>query len=46
MRNVGPEDNFLQKVRDLATARNIVLFLMNALLALEKPMAESIKNSM
>ena len=25
MRNVGPEDNFLQKVRDLATARNIVL---------------------
>lgn len=24
-RNMGPEDNFLQKVRDLATARNIVL---------------------
>ncbi len=25
MRNVGPEDNFLQKVRDLATSLNIVL---------------------
>ena len=25
MRNFGPEDNFLQKVRDLATRRNIVL---------------------
>ncbi|MCK0108284.1 aminotransferase class III-fold pyridoxal phosphate-dependent enzyme [Flavobacteriaceae bacterium S0825] len=25
MRNFGPEDNFLQKVRDLATQRNIVL---------------------
>jgi len=25
MRNFGPEDNFLQKVRDLATAKNIVL---------------------
>lgn len=25
VRNFGPEDNFLQKVRDLATARNIVL---------------------
>lgn len=25
MRNFGPEDNFLQKVRDLATKRNIVL---------------------
>ena len=25
MRNFGPEDNFLQKVRDLATERNIVL---------------------
>lgn len=25
VRNFGPEDNFLQKVRDLATAKNIVL---------------------
>ena len=25
VRNFGPEDNFLQKVRDLATSRNIVL---------------------
>lgn len=25
MRNFGPEDNFLQKVRDLATSKNIVL---------------------
>lgn len=25
MRNFGPEDNFLQKVRDLANERNIVL---------------------
>lgn len=25
IRNYGPEDNFLQKVRDLATAKNIVL---------------------
>lgn len=25
IRNMGPEDNFLQKVRDLATERNIVL---------------------
>ncbi len=25
MRNFGPEDNFLQKIRDLATQRNIVL---------------------
>ena len=25
VRNFGPEDNFLQKVRELATKRNIVL---------------------
>ena len=28
-RNYGPENNFLSKVRDLATKKNIVLILMN-----------------
>ena len=46
VRNFGPENNFLNKVRDLATKNNIVLIFDECTSGLEKPMVGFLKNIM